>query len=323
MRVSAQPYTVLAEGRRIDRPHLASDGRHVVWTQQVEGQQDLFLARDGQVERLTDTPENEGFAMVSDRAETIAFTRRDAESNLWQLHLRRGGAEVALEASGHHVQSAALSSDGRQVAWEDYGHISRSDTESALQPGVKPQHGDHDARQRKPQLSADGSTLLYQVSDLDSAESHLVFERDGKTAGEIDNNTDAPTALSSDGNMIVFPTTDEHGFHDLSVLDMRSDQTTVVSAEAGADEAQPSVDDRGNIVFQMTRYDAQSQPVRSLMYRDGAGLRELVPAEPEWEPSLPQLSADGHTLIWLATSKLDPDHQQIRQATLQARFAPA
>ncbi len=316
MRMAGPTYSVLAEGRRIDRPHMAADGRHVVWTQQVEGQQDLFLARDGEVERLTNSPENEGFSMVSDGAETVAFTRRDTESNVWQLHLRRHGAEATLEGSGHHVQSAALSADGAHVAWEDYGHIRRSETESALQPGVKPQHGDHDARQRKPQLSGDGATLLYQVSDLDSAESHLVIERDGRTLEEIDNNTDAPTALSPSGNLVVFPTTDEQGFHDLSLLDLRTGQTTVISAEPEADEAQPSVDDQGNIVFQMTRYDEQSQPVRSLMYRDGAGLRELVPAEAEWEPSLPQLSADGRTLLWLATSKSDPEHRQIRQTTL-------
>lgn len=316
MRVSSS-YSVLAEGRRIDRPFMAPDGQHVVWTEQRDGQQDLFLARDGLVERLTNTPEDEGFALVSDGALALAFTRRDAQSNLWQLHLRRGDAEVALEASGHHVQSAALSADGSEIAWEDYGHIRLSSTEAALQPEVRPRHGDHDARQRKPQLSADGATLIYQVSDLDSAESHLVIERGGRSVGEIDNNTDASTALSPNGHLVVYPTTDDQGFHDLSVLDLRTGRTTVVSAEPGADEAQPSADNLGNIVFQMTRYDQAAKPVRSLVCRDAQGTsRELVAPEADWEPSLPQLSADGRTLLWLATSKNDPEHRQIRQTTL-------
>jgi Tol biopolymer transport system component len=319
---------VLAEGPKIDRPHLSSNGDAVAWTQDVGGQQDVFVASGGRTERLTHTPENEGFALVDDEARTVAFTRRSAETNLWQLHVRRDGQEGVLEAGGHHVQSASLSADGRRLAWENYGHISQADPElvvvafnsteavTAFALGEAPEHGDHDARQLKPNLSGDGATLLYQVSDLDSAESHLVIESGGGVLTEIDNNTDAPTAVSFDGAKIVYPTTDDQGFHDLSMLDRATGLTTVVSEEKGADEAQPSVAANGEVVFQLTRYDEKAQPVRSIMRKTSTGLTELVPSDSDWEPSQPQLSADGKTLLWLATSKKDPERRQIRLAQL-------
>lgn len=306
-------YTVLAEGKRIERPYLSPSGTAVAWTQDAGGQQDVFVASAGEVRQLTATPENEGFALVSDSADTVAFTRRSAETNLWQLHVRQDGHEVVTESSGHHVQSAALSADGRRLAWENYGHISQANPAGLV---ARPFHGDHDARQLKPQLSGDGGTLLYQVSDLDSAESHLVIESDTGTL-EIDNNTDAPAALSFDGKQIVFPTTDDEGFHHLSVLDPASGLTRVISAEKGADETHPSVAANGDVVFQLTRYDEQARPIRSIVAEQGGQLTELVAADSEWEPSLPQLSADGRTLLWLATRTGDPEQRQLRTATLQ------
>jgi Tol biopolymer transport system component len=314
-------YSVLAQGTRIERPYLAPSGGAVAWTQDAGGQQDVFVHSGGEIRRLTDTPENEGFAVTSDDATTVAFTRRSSETNIWQLFVRKDGAEGVLEDRGHHVQSAAISASGDRIAWENYGHISQADPNTVLAAGegdTQPQHGDHEARQLKPQLSGDGATLLYQVSDIDSAESHLVVTSGGQTVAEIDNNTDAPTALSFDGSKVVYPTTDDQGFYNLAMLDRATGQTTVISAEAGADEAQPSVAANGDVVFQMTRYDEKAQPVRSIIHKTSVGLTELVPADPAWEPSLPQLSADGKTLLWLATSKQDPDQRQIRLAQLDA-----
>lgn len=310
MRVGNLTYSILAEGR-IDRPHLSPNGTAVAWTQEIEGQKDVFVRHaDHGVRQQTRTPENEGFALVSDDATTVAFTRRSPQ-NIWQLHIQRENQSGVLDDGGHHVQSAALSADGQQVAWERYGQVRRADTSTVLF------HGDHQARQLKPQLSGDGQTLLFQVSDLDSAESHLVVQNAaGDISAEIENNTDAPTALSYDGSKIVYPTTDEQGFHDLSMLDLSSGHTLIISNEPNADEAQPSVAANGDVVFQLTRYDDKAQPVRSLILRNSQGLQELVPADPEWEPSLPQLSADGHTLLWLATSKTDPNQRQIRTAHL-------
>lgn len=312
MQIRPQAYTVLAEGKRIERPYLSPSGTAVVWTQDVGGQQDVFLASGGEVRRLTSTAENEGFALVSDSARTVAFTRRSAESNLWQLHVQQDGQEAVADASGHHVQSAALSADGQRLAWENYGHISQASPDALLH---RPFHGDHDARQLKPQLSGDGRTLLYQVSDLDSAESHLVIDS-GEGTTEIDNNTDAPAALSFDGSRVVYPTTDDEGFHHLSLLDRASGQTRVVSAEPGADETQPSIAANGDLVFQLTRYDEAARPTRSIIVERNGTLSELIPSDAEWEPSLPQLSADGKTLLWLATRKSDPDQRQLRMTAL-------
>ena len=313
MQIDPRKYTVLAEGRRIERPYLSPNGDSVVWTQDAGGQQDVFLASKGRVQQLTSTPENEGFALLSDSAGTVAFTRRSAETNLWQLHLRRDGQEAVVEASGHHVQNAALSADGSRLAWENYGHISHASSDQLL--GVELFHGDHDARQLKPQLSGDGQTLLYQVSDLDSAESHLVIESPLGTV-EVENNTDAPTALSFDGSKVVFPTTDDQGFHPLSVLDRASGQTTVISEEEGADQSHPSIASSGEVVYQMTRYDEKAQPIRSIVARDAQGASEVIPSDADWEPSLPQLSADGKTLLWLASLKSDPEQRQLRMARL-------
>ena len=315
MQIDPLRYTVLAEGRRIERPYLSPKGESVVWTQDVGGQQDVFLASQGQVRQLTSTPENEGFALVSDDAATVAFTRRSAETNLWQLHLRRNAQESMVESSGHHVQNAALSADGSRLAWENYGQISHASSDQLL--SVTLFHGDHDSRQLKPQLSGDGHTLLYQVSDLDSAESHLVVESNQGGTLEIDNNTDAPTAVSFDGSKVLFPTTDDQGFHHLSVLDRASGQTRVVAAESGADETQPSVAANGDTVFQLTRYDQKARPVRSILINDSQGIREIIPPDREWEPSLPQLSADGETLLWLASLKSDPEQRQLRMARLR------
>lgn len=308
-------YSVLAEGRRIERPYLSPNGTAVAWTQETEGQSDLFVASGGQVRRLTETPENEGFALVSDDARTVAFTRRSAQSNVWQLHVQRNGQEGVLEAGGHHVQSASLSADGHQIAWENHGRVTRTDPETVLANVPQPRHGDHDSRQLKPQLSGDGQTLLFQVSDLDSAESHLVVTSPHGDR-EIDNNTDAPTALSFDGGKVVYPTTDEEGFHDLSMLDLASGRSTVVSDLKGADESHPSVSVDGKVVFQLTRYDQNAQPLRSIALLTPEATAEIVAADELWEPSHPQLSADGKTLLWLATSKLDSDRRQLRLARL-------
>lgn len=314
MQIDTRKYTVLAEGRRIERPYLSPNGDSVVWTQDAGGQQDVFLASKGEVQRITSSPENEGFALVSDDAATVAFTRRSAETNLWQLHLRRNAQESAVDSSGHHVQNAALSADGSRLAWENYGQISHASSDQLLDATLF--HGDHDARQLKPQLSGDGQTLLYQVSDLDSAESHLVVESNHGGTLEIENNTDAPAALSFDGSKVVFPTTDDQGFHHLSMLDRSSGQTRVIAAESGADETQPSVAANGDTVFQLTRYDQQARPVRSILVNDTQGTREIVSPDGEWEPSLPQLSADGKTLLWLASLKSDPQQRQLRMARL-------
>lgn len=325
MQIRPPKYLVLAEGR-VERPHLSARGGAVAWTQEVDGQQDVFVASAGETRRVTETPENEGFALVSDDARTIAFTRRSAESNIWQLHVRREGQQGVVEDGGHHVQSAALSADGQRLAWENHGHISQADPTTLLteptalgaetSSGARPRHGDHDARQLKPQLSGDGRVLLYQVSDLDSAQSHLVVEPEGRPAVEIGNNTDAPTALNFDGSVVVYPTTDEQGFHGLSMLDLSSGLSTVVGAEAGADASQPSVAANGDVVFLMTRYDQGARPVSSIVQKTARGLAELVPPDGEWDHSAPQLSADGKTMLWLASSKQDPDHRQLRQTRL-------
>lgn len=319
MQVRSLKYTVLAQGR-IDRPHLSANGTAAAWTQDVDGQQDVFVysSLSAKSERRTHTSENEGFALVSDDAATLAFTRRSSTTNVWQLHLWREGREAPLDSGDHHVQSASMAADGQRLAWENHGRIDEANPTTVLADAhlPRPLHGDHDARQLKPQLSGDGRTLLYQISDLDSAESHLVVEGDLQPPLEIDNNTDAPTALSFDGSKIVYPTTDEQGFHSLVVLNRATGLSMKVSDEKGADEAQPTVAANGDLVFQLTRYDDQANPVRSLVRKTAGGLTESIATDQEWEPSLPQLSADGKTLMWLATSRQDPERQELRLAQL-------
>jgi Tol biopolymer transport system component len=103
----------------IDGPNLSADGRWIDFGADVHGNYDLFRvpAGGGEIEALTETPEDESSSSTAPGGKDLAIAlRRDGSRDLFVRSLTGGGTTRLTNTRAHEERSPAWSPDGMAVS---------------------------------------------------------------------------------------------------------------------------------------------------------------------------------------------------------------
>lgn len=272
-------------------PALSRDGSTLVWNGYTDGQSDLYLHQADSIERITFDEALDTDPALSADGGTVVWSRRGPEG--MDLMVRRPGGqpEVLLVAEGDQRQPA-VSADAIVVAFKDDDHISLlKDGEALAISSPGPTESDS-----RPWVTADGSKIFWERMDSRDF-TQTLWMRDATGADRPVLKEFVSAAVSDDGNTIAFSKWVGQD-KDVFKLDLRTGETSVVSAKKGVNESFPSVSADGSAVAYNV-VDFSNDEVEAYIHLNEDGQdRQLVGRRQGARDLFPRVSADGSVLSW-------------------------
>ncbi len=192
------------------QPALAPTGRRLVFVRaRATGVEDLSLLDIGTVavERFTrDRRALAGAAFEAGTQSVIFSSPRGGRYALWRVRLNRSAPELVV-ASANELRAPATSNDGRLLAYEEWQYATRLTRVPGDPSGTPAEvHSAAAALERQPQLSPDGSQLVF-VSNQGGHEQLWLAPVAGGTARALtasDLDYLETPRWSADGRLVVF-----------------------------------------------------------------------------------------------------------------------
>lgn len=145
-------------------PRISPDGRRVLMTRSVQGNQDVWAVDSTRVSRLTFDPVSDSFPLWSPDGSFVAYSsRRNGPNDLYRKPATGGGAEELLVASDQTKVPFSWSADGRFLFYSSYDPKTNADL------WVVPMLGERTPsivlktpyRETQPMISPDGRWLAH------------------------------------------------------------------------------------------------------------------------------------------------------------------
>lgn len=302
---------LVAEGN-VFPGHLSRDGSTLVFSQVVDGRQDIFRFREGQVERLTDDPGRDSNPAVSDDGEVVVWSRRTSEGS--DIYCFRDGKTEALAPSPAVQAYPSVSGDGAVVVWQEdkpgdeFGPCVIRWEAGRARAVVEPREGESLTH---PRVTSDGSSIFFE---LDQGWERREFWVHGPSGSRrlLETRDDWVEARpSAEGNKVLYSAY-RGGDRDLFVLETGEGTSETVADKKEVDETFGTLSGDGtHAVYNIIDYRELPEVRSHLYHREGDRSRQLVGADAEGNHLFPQISDDGRVVSWTWVDKADPTHRRL------------